>query len=164
MKKTLIILAAALVALPALALPNGGLLKDTGLLPEGSRSRLRGIVQTAVRHLLNFREETPLSADQRSQVGAILKQHGTEIRELMKRGRDARRSFEEIARKGSPDSAVTREAAGKLADVTRDRALLMAKVGGQVRPLLTPDQQKRLETARTEIHDLIDAALAEKNL
>lgn len=55
--------------------------------------------------------------------------------------------------------AATRSAAEKLGDVTRDRALLIAKIGAEVRPLLTPEQQKHIEAARGELESLVDAAL-----
>lgn len=63
------------------------------------------------------------------------------------------------AAKKDANSAATRSAAEKLGDVTRDRALLIAKIGAEVRPLLTPEQQKHIEAARGELESLVDAAL-----
>jgi Spy/CpxP family protein refolding chaperone len=129
-------------------------------LPEKHASSLREIARTAVRHLLNFRKETPLSAEQRASVTKILETHREEIRAQMTTGRDARRAMAEAAKKDA-NSAATRAAAEKLGDVTRDRALLIAKIGAEVRPLLTPEQQKHIETARGELESLVDAALSQ---
>lgn len=128
------------------------------LLPEKHGSAVREIVRTAVRHFLNFRKETPLSAEQRASVTKILESHRDEIRAQMNKGRDARRAMAEAAKKDA-NSAVTSAAAEKLGDVTRDRALLVARIGAEVRPLLTPEQQKHIETARGELESLVDAAL-----
>ena len=128
------------------------------LPPEKHGSALREIVRTAVRHFLNFRKETPLSAEQRASVTKILESHRDEIRAQMTKGRDARRAMAEAAKKDA-NSAATRSAAEKLGDVTRDRALLIAKIGAEVRPLLTPEQQKHIEAARGELESLVDAAL-----
>lgn len=128
------------------------------LLPEKHGSAVREIVRTAVRHFLNFRKETPLSAEQRASVTKILESHRDEIRAQMTKGRDARRAMAEAAKKDA-NSAATRAAAEKLGDVTRDRALLIAKIGAEVRPLLTPEQQKHIEAARGELESLVDAAL-----
>ena len=128
------------------------------LLPEKHGSAMREIVRAAVRHFLNFRKETPLSAEQRASVAKILELHRDEIRAQMTQGRDARRAMAEAAKKDA-NSAATRSAAEKLGDVTRDRALLIAKIGAEVRPLLTPEQQKHIEAARGELESLVDAAL-----
>jgi len=128
------------------------------LLPEKHGSAVREIVRTAVRHFLNFRKETPLSAEQRASVTKILESHRDEIRAQMTQGSDARRAMAEAAKKDA-NSAATRAAAEKLGDVTRDRALLIAKIGAEVRPLLTSEQQKHIETARGELESLVDAAM-----
>ena len=130
------------------------------LLPEKHGSAIREIVRTAVRHVVNFRKETPLTAEQRASVAKILETHREEIRTQMTKGRDARRAMAEAAKKDA-NSAATRAAAEKLGDLTRDRALLIAKIGSEVRPLLTPEQQKHIETARGELESLVDAALGQ---
>lgn len=130
------------------------------LLPEKHGSTVREIVRTAVRHFLNFRKESPLSAEQRASVQKILESHRTEIRAQMTQGRDARRAMAEAAKKDA-NSAATRAAAEKLGDVTRDRALFIAKIGAEVRPLLTPEQQKHIEAARGELESLVDAAMSQ---
>lgn len=161
MKKTLLTLIVAALAIPALALPKLGAMRDfgEGLIPEAARGSIREVVQTAARHFLNFRQETPLSDEQRQKIVSIMETHRTEIHGLATRGRDARRACADSVKAQGSESSATREAAAKIGEVARDRALLMAKIGGEVRPLLTADQQKRLEAARDEIEGLVDEAL-----
>lgn len=164
MKKTFILLLAAVVAMPVLAQTNHQHDNHPSALPEKARGHILTLARTAVRHLLNFRHETPLDDTQRAQVSAVLQKHRPQVHALMKRGRDARRSFEETVKKGGPDSAAARQSAEQMAGVTRDRALLTAKIGSEVRPLLTSGQQRHLEQMRSELLGLVDSALAEKKL
>lgn len=152
---TLLLVAAGLTGIGMAATSS-----SNTVLPEKHASSLREIARTAVRHLLNFRKETPLSAEQRASVAKILETHREEIRTQMTKGRDARCAMAEAAKKDA-NSAATRAAAEKIGDVTRDRALLVAKIGAEVRPLLTPEQLKHIETARGELESLVDAALSQ---
>jgi hypothetical protein len=65
-----------------------------------------------------------------------------------------------VAEAQGADAAATRAAAEKLGTVARDGALLAARILGEVRPLLTPDQVSRIQSARTELESLIDNTLA----
>lgn len=126
-----------------------------GLIPDQARSSIREIMRTAVRHLLNFRKQTPLSEELKAAISKILAEHREEIRAQINQGRAARHAMEAAVK----DNGSTKAAAEKIGDAARDRALLMARIGAQVRPLLTPEQQKRLEDARGEIEGLVDGAL-----
>jgi Spy/CpxP family protein refolding chaperone len=159
MKKILIILLIAATTIPAPAVPKPVGIGE-GLGSEAFRSSVRELVQTAMRNFLNFRKETPIGEEQRQKIGAILGAHRAEIRGLITRGREARRACAVGAKAQGPDGAETREAAEAIGRVARDRALLMAKLGSEVRPLLTAAQQKHLESARGEFEDLVDQALA----
>ncbi len=164
MKKTLVLLFAASLAVPALALTNKDSDSPPLALSGKTRGTLRTWVQTAVRHLLNFGHETPLNEAQRSQVSSVIEKYRPQVHDLMERGRDTRRGFEEVVKKEGPESARARQSAEGVADVARDRALLMAKIGSEIRPLLTPAQQQHLEEMRTELRALMDSALAANNL
>lgn len=121
---------------------------------------LRTIVSTAVRHFLNFRRETPLSAEQKQAVASIVQSHRDEIRAQFRKGADARREMATVAEAQGADSSAARAAAEKIGAVARDRALLTARIAGEVRPQLTPDQVARIKTARAEIETLIDHTFA----
>ncbi|MHB1081701.1 MAG: Spy/CpxP family protein refolding chaperone [Prosthecobacter sp.] len=142
-------------AIPAMAFGRSADIGE-GIIPDQTRSSIREIVRTAVRHFLNFRKQTPLNEEQEAAISKILAEHREEIRAQINQGRAARHAMETAVK----ENGGTKAAAEKIGDAARDRALLMARIGAQVRPLLTPEQQKRLEEARGEIEGLIDGALA----
>ncbi len=142
-------------AIPAMAFGRSADIGE-GIIPDQTRSSIREIVRTAVRHFLNFRKQTPLTDGQKAAISKILAEHREEIRAQINQGRAARHAMEAAVK----ENGSTKAAAEKIGDAARDRALLMARIGVQVRPLLTPEQQKQLETARSEIEGLVDGALA----
>lgn len=121
---------------------------------------LRTLASTALRHMLNFRNETSLSAEQKQAIAGIVQSHRDEIRAQAHNGIEARRAMATVAEAQGADASATRAAAEKLGTVARDRALLTARILGEVRPLLTPDQVSRIQSARTELESLIDHTLA----
>lgn len=131
----------------------------TGIVSVETRSSIREIVRTAARHFLNFRKETPLSDEQKTAISKIMNEHRAEIQTQFAKGREARRSMAAAA-KESASSSATKAAAEKIGDNARDRALLVARIGSEVRPLLTVEQQKQIESAREEIEALVDSAFA----
>lgn len=145
-------------AAPAMAFGNASDF-GAGIIPEETRTSVREIVRAAVRHFLNFRKETPLSDEQKTAISKILQNHRPEIQAQIAKGRDARREMTAAAKENA-SSPATKAAAEKIGDLARDRALLVARIGAEVRPLLTPGQQKQIESAREEIESLVDAAFA----
>ena len=152
---TLLAVFGLVTAVPAMAFGRSADIGE-GIIPDQTRSSIREIVRTAVRHFLNFRKQTPLSEEQKAAIGKILAENLEEIRAQINQGRSARHAMEAAVK----ENGSTKAAAEKIGDAARDRALLMARIGAQVRPLLTPAQQKQLEDARAEIEGLVDGALA----
>jgi len=156
--------AAGFTAIPALAKAStensiAGVLGED-FVPGQGHGKFREVIRTAMRHMLNFRHETPLSAEQKQKARGVIESHRSEIRSQMERGRDARRAMMDAVKGSGPDAAATKEAADKIGNAARDRALLMARVASEIKPLLTPEQLKRVESARAEIESDVDAALA----
>ncbi len=152
---TLLAVFGLVTAVPAMAFGRSADIGE-GIIPDQTRSSIREIVRTAVRHFLNFRKQTPLSEEQKAAIAKILAENREEIRAQINQGRSARHAMEAAVN----ENGSTKAAAEKIGDAARDRALLMARIGAQVRPLLTPAQQKQLEDARAEIEGLVDGALA----
>jgi Spy/CpxP family protein refolding chaperone len=142
-------------AVPAMAFGRSFDLGE-GIIPAAASSSIREILRTTARHFLNFRKQTPLSDEQKTALSKILAEHREEIRAQIKEGREARHAMEKAVK----ENGSTKAAAEKIGDAARDRALLMARIATQVRPLLTPEQQKQIEHARGEIEELVDGALA----
>src|SRR2546430_3894848 len=75
---------------------------------------LRTLASTAVRHFLNFRSETPLSAEQKQAIAAIVQSHRDEIQSQIRKGADARREKAAVAEAQGADAPATHAAADKL--------------------------------------------------
>lgn len=115
---------------------------------------------TVARNVLNFRHETPLSDGQKQQIASILSNHRTEIRSQVGRSHEARRAMLEAVDQAGPTSPAASAAAAKIGEAARDRALLIARVGSEIKPVLTPEQLNRVRAALQEVEAAVDSALA----
>ncbi|XHR27239.1 MAG: Spy/CpxP family protein refolding chaperone [Chthoniobacteraceae bacterium] len=100
--------------------------------------------------------DTPLSPEQKEKVRAVLKAHRPEIRAAREKAEAAHLALTE-ASKGS-DAAAINHAADQVGEAARDRALLRARIASEIRPLLTPEQVKSLDTFRAEFRQRARAA------
>lgn len=119
------------------------------------------ILSAIVRNVLNFRHDTPLSAEQKRQIAGILAAHRAEIRTQIEEDREARRAMHDAVETGGPTSPAATSAAAKVGDAARDRALLVARIGAEIKPVLTPEQQKRIEDAIKDVESTVDTTLAQ---
>ncbi len=126
---------------------------------ELRRSNARGVVQTVVRNLLNFRNEVPLSEAQKTEIQTIVKSHRDEIRAQMEKGVSVRKAFHEAALI-DPESEATLAAADEIAALARSRALLSAKIRSEIWPTLTGEQQEYAEKALEEVRGAVDQVMA----
>jgi len=126
-----------------------------GMLSSEADGPFKEIRLTAVRHLLNFRKETPLTDEQKSQVKEIFRTHRSEIKTQFEKSREARQLMQKTVKEKGADDVATKAAAQAIGDAARERALLAAKISSEIRPLLTAAQQERLEAARAEIDPLL---------
>lgn len=93
-----------------------------------------------------FRKETPLTGEQKARIREIVQPHHAEIRQQLSALRDAHRQLRE-ASKNNGDLAA---AADKVGDAARRGALLRAQLTREIRPVLTPEQRRRLDSALAE--------------
>ncbi len=140
----LIALAAAAFASPSPAQPENG----------------RGMVREVVMELLNLRAEANLTDEQRAQIKQVLQSHKDEIGDQFKTGRDARRSMREAVEAGGPESTGALAGADAIAAVARSRALLIARITSEIRPILTADQLKLAQATRERIEEMIDERIS----
>lgn len=94
--------------------------------------------------------DTPLSADQKKQIRAVFKAHRTEVHDVRDKLAAAQRALVEASKSGGPDTEAARRAADRVGEASRDRALLRARLESEIRPILTPEQQKRLDAAKAK--------------
>ncbi len=128
--------------------------------PENVAEGARGLVREVVRELLDLRKEAALSEDQRTQIKGILKSHKSEIAAQFKAGSAARHAMQDAVEAKGPESAQALKAADGIAATARSRALLIAKIATEIRPVLTPEQQKLAKATRDRIEEMIDTRIA----
>lgn len=131
-----------------------------GAAQEGPGAAIREWIASAAGHALAFRRETPLTGEQKEKVGEILSAHRGAITAQMRRAGEARRTFADTAKQSGASSPAALQAAERLGVSAKEGALLFAKIAEEVRPLLTPAQQARIDSARGELRALADRLLA----
>lgn len=129
---------------------------DTAGSPGPIRSRLRVLFSGIGQELREFRQQAPLSDQQRSQVKDILKSHKSEIAAQFQKGKEAHRNMKDAVEQSGPDSALTLKAADSVGDAARTRALLVGKIASEIAQILTPEQRKLAGEARTRIESTVD--------
>ncbi len=113
--------------------------------PYDSDGPVRKALRGAIRRLLAFREETPLSETQRAQMRNVLQAHKNEIQTQLAAMQEAHAQLRAAIRKGGANGAEVNAAADRVAAAARSGALLHAKIAGEIRPLLTNEQRQRLD-------------------
>ena len=98
-------------------------------------------------------EQMNLSAEQKHEVHGILRAHKDEARAASDRLWQARQAIDEAVRREPIDEAVIRQRAADAASASVELALLHAKVRGEVRGVLTPEQNAKAEEIHAEIRD-----------
>jgi Spy/CpxP family protein refolding chaperone len=112
----------------------------------GSDGPLRHALRGALRRWLAFREETPLTEQQRAQIREIVKPHRDAIRTQITAMRDAHSQLHKATTKDGDVQA----AATKVGEAARNGALLRARLAREIRPVLTPEQCQRLDSGIEE--------------
>lgn len=139
-RKTILVVAAAgMVA-------AGGLF--AGRLFAGSLSGGPGWVgeHSAPRMFGRLARTLDLSSDQKAQIKSVLRSHAAEIEAQMSAGATARRSLHDAIKAQPMDEAAIRARAAEVGAVHADAAVLFAKIRAEILPILTADQQQKLQS------------------
>jgi len=91
-----------------------------------------------------------LTDDQRQQIRTAMQSHRDEFRALMERGRQAREAQRAAIEAVPMNEQAVRAAAAQVAAVEADAAVMRARVHEQVFSVLTPDQQAKAQSLKTE--------------
>jgi Spy/CpxP family protein refolding chaperone len=86
-----------------------------------------------------------LSTDQKTQIKSILRSHATEIEAQMTAGVAARHALHDAIKTQPVDEAAIRARAAEAGVVHANGAVLFAKIRAEVLPILTSDQQQKLQ-------------------
>lgn len=88
-----------------------------------------------------------LTEEQKEQIRTVFKDNRDALRAAHQAVREARQAIYKIALEDGSEEAI-RNAAGELADKVAEEAILMAKVRGSLREVLTDEQKQQLETLK----------------
>jgi Spy/CpxP family protein refolding chaperone len=151
--KKLLLSALAALAIAALVIPaiaagpsTGTTPKRSGLSAAGEDGPLRRAFRGAAKRFAEFREETPLTSAQREQIRGIVEKHRPEIRAQIEKSRTARQTMQQSIKSSGDDKALAASAT-RLGEAAREGALLRARLAREIRPVLTPEQRERLDSA-----------------
>lgn len=97
-----------------------------------------------------------LSGEQRAQIKAIFRKHHDEIAPLRRKMVTERRELRTLAQADKPDEAALREQAKKISATTGDLAVLRARISGEVRSVLTPEQVQKFRAMQEKRDRRID--------
>lgn len=115
-----------------------------------------GMAPHLFRHLS---KQLELTEGQEGQIREILKNHADEIEAHAKSAIEARRALHDAILVQPTDEAAIRDRAQTLGNVHADGALLFARIRGEVWPLLTSEQQQKMENLHSRMHEHGDEAL-----
>jgi len=125
---------------------------------DGSGAGGGSIRSRIIEKLRGLRSDLNLTDTQRGEIKKILVSHRDEIRNQWQSGKTAREGMREAVTAHGADSAESKAAAAHIGESARDRALLVARIATEIKPLLTADQVSKLQSTRTDIEGMIDEA------
>lgn len=123
------------------------------------QAKVREVIRTVVRKMIDFRKEMPLSEAQKSQIRGIVETYHPDIHSVASEMKTAREAFRDTADK-APDSEETMAAVESIGEAAKNKARLAAKIRAGIRPLMTDEQKQYLESAQEEIGLKVDAVIA----
>lgn len=97
-------------------------------------------------------EKLGLSAEQKTKVKEIFEKNQKEAQPLRKELISAKRGLKELSMAEKTDEAAIRAQAAKLAGIQADMAIHRARVNGQIRAILTPEQLEKFRAFHKEQH------------
>jgi len=95
-------------------------------------------------------EKLNLTADQSQQIASIMKLNKESMKAAMTKAKETRKALNRQTQTGPFDEQSVREACKKSAAAGEEAAVLRAKMAGQIRAVLTSDQQAALDKIRAE--------------
>jgi Spy/CpxP family protein refolding chaperone len=157
--KKLMLGAAALAALGM----SGTLAATAGSGGEGGpfRGRIRQFVVGRLGCLAALRADLGLTDEQRGKIAAAVRERKDQVGPVARKLVERRRALRDAVLEPSPDEQKIREAAAKLGEAIGDAAVLASQVVGDVRPVLTDEQRKRIDQARADHDKAVDGLLKE---
>lgn len=111
-------------------------------------------------HFMATLEKLNLSADQSRQIASIMKLNRDAMKDAMAQWKEGREALARQIQTGPFDEQSVRAACKKAAAAGEEAAVLRAKINGQIRAVLTSDQQAALDKIRSEGREEIHKRIA----
>lgn len=131
----------------------------SALMEDGPARPLRMFLSGQFGRLLELRSELDLTTEQRNKIRDVITSHKAEIATAIKPVVEKRRALREATLATNVDETAIRAAANDLGRAIGDAAVVGAKVKAEVRAVLTPEQQKKLDEFRGESDSALDSFL-----
>ena len=107
-------------------------------------------------------EQLNLTADQSQQIASIVKLNRESIKAAMTKARETRKDLNRQTQAGPFDEQSVRTTYKKSAAAGEEAAVLRAKIAGQIRAVLTGDQQAAFDKIRAEVRSNTRKRFAKK--
>jgi Spy/CpxP family protein refolding chaperone len=139
----------------AVALGAGGFVANRALAGNGADafSGRAGLLQRIASKL-------NLTADQRTQIKAVLVGEKDTLAPLLAAVHDARKNLRDAIRAGGATETSVRAASAKVASAEADLAVERMKLYGKIAPILTDAQREQLAGMQQRADDFVDHVIA----
>ncbi|MDP2991341.1 MAG: Spy/CpxP family protein refolding chaperone [Kiritimatiellota bacterium] len=107
-------------------------------------------------------EQLNLTADQRQQIESIVKLNQESMKAAMTKAKETREALTHQTQVGPFDEQSVRAACKKAAAAGEEAAVLRAKIAGQIRAVLTSDQQAALDKIRADARSTMHKRFAKE--
>ncbi len=107
-----------------------------------------------------FRESLALTDSQKQEIRGVLKDYKGRIKDQWEEGKSSHNALRDAVKEHGVDSAEAKSAAKAIGSAAEHRALLVAEIAVKVKPILTADQVSKIQSAWSEIENLIDERFA----
>lgn len=124
--------------------------RPTGDVPRGGgdQNNMRGMIALLGPYAVVMRD---VSEDQRASFRDAMESVGEDARDIFEKMRAARKSMEEAVFAEKTDEAAIKKYAAEVGELEGQLAVIRAKVGAKLRPMLTSEQLAKVEEARKQI-------------
>jgi Spy/CpxP family protein refolding chaperone len=122
---------------------------------------LRTLLSGQFGRLLALRSELDVTAEQRTQIREIVKNHRQELATLLKPVAEKRRALRDATLAENPNEAAIHAAAEELGKAIGDTAVVGGKIKAEVYNVLTSEQREKISEFRQQSETAVDKFLAE---
>ena len=158
-RKTMSLTLAALLAVAA-----GGAAWSGPEAPARAWPGARPAMRAGLLRLVEDLAELNITPGQRKEIVGVLRKHWPEARPLVERFRDGRRELRDIILATPYDEEAIRNAVHRHTAAEAELAVLRGRVSGEIRSILTVEQDTRLRAIRERVEARVDSILFEVDL